>query len=91
MLLRKLLFTLTVVVALMLSPAYAQQGQDDSVRDIRVVVDISGSMKLNDPDNLRRPAVRLLAGLLPDGTGVGLWTFGREVNMLVPHGSSMIP
>ncbi|WP_417547322.1 VWA domain-containing protein [Marinobacter segnicrescens] len=87
MLLRKLLFTLTVVVALMLSPAYAQQGQDDSVRDIRVVVDISGSMKLNDPDNLRRPAVRLLAGLLPDGTGVGLWTFGREVNMLVPHGS----
>ncbi|MCK7544717.1 VWA domain-containing protein [Marinobacter bryozoorum] len=87
MLLRKLFFTLTVVVTLMLSPVYAQQGQGEPVRDIRVVVDISGSMKLNDPDNLRRPAVRLLTGLLPDATGVGLWTFGREVNMLVAHSS----
>ncbi|MGM0569231.1 MAG: VWA domain-containing protein [Pseudomonadota bacterium] len=86
MLLRKLLFTLALLATLMLSPVQAQQGQGDPARDIRVVVDISGSMKLNDPDNLRRPAVRLLAGLLPDDTGVGLWTFGREVNMLVSHG-----
>lgn len=85
MLLRKLLFTLSLLASLMLSPVHAQQGQGEAARDIRVVVDISGSMKLNDPDNLRRPAVRLLAGLLPEGTGVGLWTFGREVNMLVPH------
>lgn len=53
--------------------------------DVRVVVDISGSMKETDPDNLRRPAVRLLAGLLPDGSEAGVWTFGQYVNMLVPH------
>ena len=29
--------------------------------DVRIIVDISGSMRANDPDNLRRPAVRLLA------------------------------
>lgn len=53
--------------------------------DVRIIVDISGSMKKNDPDNLRRSAVRLLAGMLPDGASAGLWTFGQYVNMLVPH------
>lgn len=52
--------------------------------DVRVIVDISGSMKTNDPENLRQPAVRLIARLLPDGTSAGIWTFGQYVNMLVP-------
>jgi len=54
--------------------------------DVRIVVDMSGSMKETDPDNLRRPAVRLLARMLPEGASSGLWTFGQYVNMLVPHG-----
>jgi hypothetical protein len=54
--------------------------------DIRIIVDISGSMKKNDPGNLRQPAVRLLARMLPDGSQAGVWTFGQYVNMLVPHG-----
>jgi hypothetical protein len=54
--------------------------------DIRIIVDISGSMKKNDPGNLRQPAVRLLARMLPEGTEAGVWTFGQYVNMLVPHG-----
>lgn len=53
--------------------------------DVRIIVDISGSMKGNDPDNLRQPAVRLLAEMLPEGSMAGLWTFGQYVNMLVPH------
>ncbi|MEE3116830.1 MAG: vWA domain-containing protein [Pseudomonadota bacterium] len=53
--------------------------------DVRIIVDISGSMKDTDPNNLRQPAVRLLARLLPDGSTAGLWTFGQYVNMLVPH------
>ncbi|PXX91988.1 hypothetical protein DIT71_09100 [Marinobacter vulgaris] len=53
--------------------------------DIRIIVDISGSMKANDPDNLRQPAVRLLARMLPEGASAGVWTFGQYVNMLVPH------
>lgn len=85
MVMRKLLFTLTLLVTMMLSPLQAQEGQGELARDVRVVVDISGSMKVNDPDNLRRPAVRLIARLLPDDTGVGLWTFGSMVNMLVAH------
>ncbi|WP_336366636.1 vWA domain-containing protein [Marinobacter sp. C2H3] len=53
--------------------------------DVRLIVDISGSMKQTDPENLRQPAVRLLAGLLPGNAEAGLWTFGQWVNMLVPH------
>ncbi len=42
-------------------------------------------MKETDPQNLRRPAVRLLARLLPEGSTAGVWTFGQYVNMLVAH------
>ncbi|MFA7553631.1 MAG: vWA domain-containing protein [Spongiibacteraceae bacterium] len=52
--------------------------------DIRVVIDISGSMKLNDPNNLRRPALELLVQLFPEGSKAGVWTFGQWVNNLVP-------
>jgi len=52
--------------------------------DVRVLIDISGSMRQNDPQNLRRPALRMLAGLLQPGTRAGVWTFARWVNNLVP-------
>jgi len=52
--------------------------------DVRVLIDISGSMRENDPQNLRRPALRMLAGLLQPGTRAGVWTFARWVNNLVP-------
>jgi uncharacterized protein (TIGR03503 family) len=55
--------------------------------DVRVLIDVSGSMKKNDPANMRVPALRLLTGLLPAGTQAGVWSFGRYVNMLVPYGA----
>ncbi len=53
--------------------------------DVRVIIDVSGSMKQNDPGNLRQPAVELLVQLLPEGSKAGIWTFGRYINMLVKH------
>lgn len=55
--------------------------------DVRIIVDISGSMKDTDPQNLRIPAVNLLVELLPDNAQSGIWTFGHYVNMLVPLGT----
>ena len=55
--------------------------------DVRLVIDVSGSMKLNDPSNLRKPAVELLLELLPDQSRAGIWIFGRWVNMITPHAS----
>ncbi|MFV1982316.1 MAG: VWA domain-containing protein [Thiohalomonadales bacterium] len=54
--------------------------------DLRILIDVSGSMKVNDPQNLRAPSVRLLIGLIPDGTKAGIWTFGKYVNMQVKLG-----
>lgn len=53
--------------------------------DVRLVIDVSGSMKRNDPEDLRQPAVDLLVRLLPPDSRAGIWTFGKFVNMLVPH------
>ena len=57
-----------------------------AANDVRLIIDISGSMKQNDPDNLRIPAVNLLIKLAPPESNGGVWTFGQSVNMLVPHG-----
>lgn len=54
--------------------------------DLRILIDVSGSMKENDPQNLRAPSVRLLIGLIPNGTKAGIWTFGKYVNMQVKLG-----
>ena len=53
--------------------------------DVRVLIDVSGSMKKTDPQNLRKPAVDLITRLLPDKSRAGIWTFGNDVNMLMPY------
>lgn len=56
----------------------------ESPADVRVLIDVSGSMKQNDPNNLRVPATKLLLKLIPDGTRAGVWTFGEKVSNIVP-------
>lgn len=56
----------------------------EPVSDVRVLIDVSGSMKHNDPKNLRAPAMRMLVGLMPEDARSGVWTFAKMVNMLVP-------
>ncbi|MDO8862421.1 vWA domain-containing protein [Haliea sp. E1-2-M8] len=53
--------------------------------DLRLLIDISGSMKESDPDNLRGPALELIVRLLPEGARAGVWIFGEEVEQIVPH------
>lgn len=67
--------------------AAAKKSNINKITDLRVLVDISGSMKKTDPDNLRRPAIRLLAGLIPKDSRAGIWNFGKQVNMAVKVGS----
>lgn len=54
--------------------------------DVRLLIDVSGSMKTSDPDNLRAPAVEMLVRMLPQGARAGIWLFGDDVRVLVPHG-----
>jgi hypothetical protein len=76
---------LLIVVLLLPSGAtVAAETPMPGKNDVRVLIDISGSMRQNDPENLRRPALRMLAGLLQPGTRAGVWTFARWSNNLVP-------
>ena len=53
--------------------------------DIRVLIDISGSMKKNDPQNLRRPALKLITKLLPrrqQSRGLDLWSVRQRTSAL---------
>ncbi len=71
---------------LLLIPSIVGAANVPSQVDTRVLIDISGSMKENDPQNLRRSALRLLVGLLPAETRAGVWTFGQYVNMQIKLG-----
>ena len=67
------------VAALASGPAVAAGNSD-----VRVLIDVSGSMKKTDPSNLRVPALKLLAELLPAGTTAGVWLFDQGVTRLLP-------
>lgn len=82
------LFLFIAVQPLLFTQANAADAKtvsEQKAADIRVLIDVSGSMKQNDPRNLRRPAMDLLVQLFPNETRAGVWTFGKYVNMLVPH------
>ncbi len=53
------------------------------VEEIQVLIDVSGSMKQNDPQNLRVDAVQLLINLLPDNAKVSLWLFSENTKLLI--------
>ena len=73
------------VLATLISLALATPGMT-SPADVRVLVDVSGSMKKADPKAVRGPATALLAALLPDQSRGGIWLFGSDVRELVPYG-----
>lgn len=64
----------------------ADSGTGEGLKpDLRLLIDISGSMKQSDPENLRAPALDLIVRLLPEGSKAGVWTFGEHVTPLVEH------
>jgi len=77
-------FTLLMVLVLIMPMRQVYATTVEPVSDVRILIDVSGSMKKNDPNNLRSPALRLIVGLLPDEAKSGVWTFAKYVNMLVP-------
>ncbi|GHE19934.1 VWA domain-containing protein [Halomonas urumqiensis] len=71
-----------LVVLLVVTPVLAQRVQENP--DVRVIIDISGSMRVNDPNQFSASALELLVSLLPDDTSAGVWTFGERVDNPLP-------
>ncbi|WP_280540041.1 vWA domain-containing protein [Chromohalobacter sp. 11-W] len=70
-----------------LSPlGWAQDSAASQTPDVRMIFDVSGSMKANDPGNLRASALQLAATLLPSQARGSVWTFGSQVRNPLPDG-----
>jgi hypothetical protein len=67
-----------------LAPGLGHAQPPEEQPDVRVIIDVSGSMRSNDPDQLAASALELMASLLPDGTQAGVWTFGERVDNPLP-------
>ncbi|MDI5987078.1 vWA domain-containing protein [Halomonas sp. M4R5S39] len=72
------------LLCLAAGPSLAQEVEEQP--DVRVIIDVSGSMKENDPNQLGTSALELLVSLLPDGVSAGVWTFGERVDNPLPLG-----
>jgi hypothetical protein len=55
-------------------------------KDIRVIIDVSDGMVVNDPQNMRAAGVKIFSRLLPYGATAGVWTFDGSTYSLVPLG-----
>ncbi|GAB2794292.1 hypothetical protein GCM10027040_20690 [Halomonas shantousis] len=74
-----------VALLLLVSFLPSSWAQDDGkAPDVRLVIDVSGSMKVNDPGNLRVGALELAVSLLPPNARGGLWLFGTNVRNPLP-------
>lgn len=73
---------------LLLISGYLSSAADavDPAWDIRLLIDVTGSMQEFDPQNRRASALTLMQGLLPDQAQAGVWTYGRYVEMIVKWG-----
>ncbi len=59
---------------------------DTARADVRVLLDVSGSMRSYDPQNLRSDAISLLVRALPDDGLGGIWVFANAAVPVVEHG-----
>lgn len=74
---------LILLLAAGMSPGWALA---QTAPNVRMVIDVSGSMKQNDPGNLRANALGFAATLLPPNARGSIWTFGTTVANPLPNG-----
>ena len=80
--------SLLLVVAFASVAADVAPARDSPIGvDVRLVVDVSGSMKAGDPQYLRQDVLNDLVEALPEGSRAGIWTFGGSANNVVPYGA----
>lgn len=76
------LLTASVFLGSLYHEVWAEEAKVDT--EIAVLIDVSGSMKQNDPQNLRVPALKLLLSVLPESVRASLWLFAENTTPLMP-------
>lgn len=78
---------LAVAIGCLLMTSSLSAATVEDAPEVRVIIDVSGSMRVNDPEQLAAEALELLVALIPSGARAGIWTFGERVaNPLPPAG-----
>ncbi len=76
--------SIIIILLALLSFRIGHAAEEPSLaEEIQVLIDVSGSMKQNDPQNLRVDAVQLLINLLPENANVSLWLFSEQTKLLI--------
>ena len=73
-----------ILAALFLSSAFPLSAEAVDEPELHVLIDVSGSMKNTDPENLREPALRLLGDLVPEESRVRIDLFGNRITPILP-------
>lgn len=77
----------SVLLAMLCTLSLHSLAQDRAASDVRILYDIAASMAESDPESRRLVATELLIDALSDGSRAGIWSYGRQVNLLMPHRS----
>ncbi|MCH8530209.1 MAG: VWA domain-containing protein [Saccharospirillum sp.] len=75
----------SLVLAMLCTLSLQTRAQDSAAGDVRIVYDIAASMAESDPDNRRTAATEMLIDALAEDSRAGIWSYGRQVNLLMPH------
>jgi hypothetical protein len=59
-------------------PVRSEPQEPDARDEVQVLIDVSGSMRQNDPKNLRIEAGKLLISLLPETSKASIWLFAEN-------------
>ncbi len=78
-----ILFIIGILLMLSAEVACSQALESEQADEIQVLIDVSGSMKQNDPDNQRIAASKLLISLVPEKAKVSIWLFAEKASELI--------
>lgn len=77
-----IIFVASLLLMFIGSEVYGQSLNAAEQDEIQVLIDVSGSMKQNDPQNLRIEASKLLISLLPEKSKAAIWIFAENTTAL---------
>lgn len=78
----KFIIVISLLLMILGGAANGASEEDPGRDEVQVLIDVSGSMKQNDPRNLRIDASKLLISLLPEGAKVSIWLFAEKTAAL---------
>ena len=81
---RKILFYIFILFTIFSPLTFSQEPRGTDVLDVGLIVDESGSMRYNDPHNMRKDAALLLLDLLNQNDNIALVGFGEGARRINP-------